>query len=472
MSITLRLGPGKIRFHGGKTINISFQPSFIDLSSGQVLILTGDNGSGKSSYLMAVSGGFSEFSDGKIVSEIVVEAKGDGNLKKIVPFVSSHSAGAPVLRAGLLCQSPRGNVFCRSVADELAFALEQSHSTSENTLALIGNAEKELCPFGLALETSPNAISKGQQQLLGFVSLIQTKPELLFLDEPSAALDDKSLEWFVRKIKELLDSGDTKIVCVASQDSRLTSALMALKGAMTVKLTSSISQEETMHQSSVDWARLFQPIPITTSSISLDDLRVKRGSAEVKIGSITLDPTKCLIINGPNGIGKTSVLECIGGYLPATSGSITLGASQRYASMSELRRSVAYAFQNAEDQICFVTTGKELAHPPKHEAWFESCKPMIESLHIDGGEVPWHLSFGQRKLLTICSFLFSSPIFLVDEPFSSLDGTFRNLLLEVINKYLSWGGICIITTSHNHCELSKLKNATFINLSSASGVSV
>lgn len=467
MTTTLLLHSGTIRFHDGVTLKVDLSVPPIEVSSGQVLILTGDNGSGKSSYLMAVSGGFSTFSDGKTVSDIAVEARCDGTVREIVPCVLSHSAGNSVLRAGLSCQSPRGNVFCRSVADELAFALENSHSTPENTLALIGKAVAELSQFGLAPDTSPNALSKGQQQLLGFASLIQTKPELLFLDEPSASLDDQSLGWLVRKITDLLKSGETQIVCVASQDSRLTSALAALDNAKTVTLKSNILHKEAVHQQPeqpVDWGKLLQPKPITTSPISLSTLRVKRGAANVAMDDITLCPGQCLVVCGPNGVGKTSLLECMGGYLPAASGAITLGASLRDASMKELRRSVAYAFQNAEDQICFMTSEKELRHPLKDKQWLKSCSPIIGRLGIKGREVPWHLSFGQRKLLTYCSLLFSSPVFLADEPFSSLDESFRNLLLEAINNYLKWGGICVITTSHKYSELNKLNCARFIDL--------
>lgn len=464
MSTTLLLGSGEIRFHDGVILKVALPEPHIEVSSGQVLILTGDNGSGKSSYLMAVSGGFRAFSDGKTVSDISVEARCAGNVKEIVPSVSSHFAGNSVLRAGLLCQSPRGNVFCRSVADELAFALENSHSTPENTLALIDKAVAELSQFGLAPDTSPNALSKGQQQLLGFASLIQTKPELLFLDEPSAFLDDQALGWLVRKITDLLKSGETQIVCVASQDSRLTLALTAVNDAKTVKLESNILHEEGIYQQLVDWGKLLQTTLITTSPISLRALRVKRGSADFTMDPIALSPGQCLVVRGPNGVGKTSFLECMGGYLPAASGAITLGASPRDASMKELRRSVAYAFQNAEDQICFFTSEKELVHPRKDKQWLESCRPIIDRLRIEGREVPWHLSFGQRKLLTYCSLLFSSPVFLADEPFSSLDETFRHLLLEAINNYLAWGGICVITASHDYSELSKLNPARFINL--------
>lgn len=465
MTPTLRLGSVRVRFEDGTTLAIRLTPDSLVLSAGELLVLTGDNGSGKSSYLKTMSGVFGAYSDGKVQTEGQAIAMRDGEPIAIVPAVSYSRTGPQVLRAGYLCQSPRGSVFCRSVSDELAFSLEHSHAAPSETVGRVAAALAELAQFGLSGDAQPHHLSKGQQQLLGFASLIQTEPELLFLDEPSACLDDGALAWLVEKIKGLTAASKPIVVCVASHDSRLLSQLSAMPNAKTATLEGAVEYRGEGHSGrAMAWDRLPGARDIPTSTLTLRNVRVQRGNADLRLALLALHPGQCLVVSGPNGVGKTSLLECLAGYLPTVEGSISAGDPGHASSRRQLKRSVSYAFQNAEEQICFVTSRDELSHPPKRVEWRRSCAGLLQRLNVCQEDVPWHLSFGQRKILTYCSLLFSSPILLADEPFSSLDRPFRALLRTLLDDYTGWGGICIITTSHPSEELQQLQNVSVHSL--------
>lgn len=130
------------------------------LRAGQCVTLSGENGSGKSSLLLALAG-----LAYRLEGRVVLPGRAEG-------------------RVGCLLQRPDRQLFAATVAEELAFSLSRAgHSP--------GDASRWLASVGLEdlAERSPLHLSYGQQHLLALVSQVAARPALLLLDDPLAGLD-------------------------------------------------------------------------------------------------------------------------------------------------------------------------------------------------------------------------------------------------------------------------------------------
>ena len=145
---------------------------------GTIHLIVGGNGCGKSTLLAALAG---------------VRAPQRGS-------VDNALAG----RQALLPQDPKALFVCDTVAEELAEWRDRCGYTAAEERALVAR----LSLTGLK-GASPLDLSGGQQQKLALAKLLLTKPELLFLDEPTKGLDPASAAECAEMLHELADAGCT-----------------------------------------------------------------------------------------------------------------------------------------------------------------------------------------------------------------------------------------------------------------------
>lgn len=145
---------------------------------GAIHLIVGGNGCGKSTLLAALAG---------------VRTPQRGS-------VDNALAG----RQALLPQDPKALFVCDTVAEELAEWRARCGYAADEERTLVAR-------LGLTgLEgASPLDLSGGQQQKLALAKLLLTKPELLFLDEPTKGLDPASAAECAEMLHELADAGCT-----------------------------------------------------------------------------------------------------------------------------------------------------------------------------------------------------------------------------------------------------------------------
>lgn len=202
-----------------------------------------------------------------------------------------------------------------------------------------------------------------------------------------------------------------------------------------------------------------------------DEIMVKVENATFSYGkkpvweniSLEVKRGECLSLLGPNGCGKTTLLNCISGSNPLTSGSIQLlGKEVSAYDVGEKAKRLGYVFQ--EHSAPFPYTSIEVVRMGRtpHLGLFgspdekdtELAYKIMEDLGIAhlAGESYTQISGGERQLVLIARTLCQQPdILLLDEPTSHLD--FKNQALVLRNvKKLSDAGMTIIMTSHfpNH----------------------
>ena len=141
--------------------------------------IVGANGSGKSTVASILSGLTAP--DEGTVTFLGTTVVNDGQ----VDF-EAYKAIRPQL--GLVFQNPEDQIICSVVADDIAFGLENLQVPSDQITPLV----EEQITLGTLTEfasENPQMLSGGQQQRVAISGALVMKPQILILDEPSAALD-------------------------------------------------------------------------------------------------------------------------------------------------------------------------------------------------------------------------------------------------------------------------------------------
>jgi len=188
-----------------RNLGVSYGPVVglvsVDLAfrSGEVTVLMGRNGSGKSSLLNIVSGGLSP---------------SRGSVR--VGGADPHRLGAAELirHVGLVPQDPGLLLYGESVLDECRSADRASGLPEGTTSATL----ERILP-GLPPDRHPRDLSEGQRLGLALAVVLAPAPPLLLLDEPTRGLDYPSKDRLVTLLRDLADAGHA--VVLATHDVEL-----------------------------------------------------------------------------------------------------------------------------------------------------------------------------------------------------------------------------------------------------------
>lgn len=149
------------------------------IPAGKRTCIVGANGSGKSTVASILSGLTAP--DEGTVTFLGTTVVNDGQ----VDF-EAYKAIRPQL--GLVFQNPEDQIICSVVADDIAFGLENLQVPSNQITPLV-EQQIELGTLTEFASENPQMLSGGQQQRVAISGALVMKPQILILDEPSAALD-------------------------------------------------------------------------------------------------------------------------------------------------------------------------------------------------------------------------------------------------------------------------------------------
>lgn len=172
-------------------------------------------------------------------------------------------------------------------------------------------------------------------------------------------------------------------------------------------------------------------------ALTLDNLSVMRGGIAVLDGvSFSLKAGQALVLRGPNGIGKTTLLRTIAGLQPALSGSVaTPDESIAYAAHSDGIKHVLSVRENLEFWAAVFGTG--------------DISPALKAFALEplADRPAGALSAGQKRRLGLARLLVTGrPIWVLDEPTVSLDVEAVQMFAAAIRAHLAGGGIALIAT--------------------------
>ena len=168
-----------------------------------------------------------------------------------------------------------------------------------------------------------------------------------------------------------------------------------------------------------------------------------------------------ILVAGPTGCGKTTLLRTLNGLIPHETAGIMKGSvfvagkDTKKSPMAELTRKAGLVFQNPDDQIFSTRVEDEAAFGPENLCFQrrEIEKSVDYALSAVGlnefkNRATASLSGGEKQRLAIASALAMRPqILAMDEPFSQMDSSGTREVLKVIRK-LNRDGITIILVEH------------------------
>jgi heme exporter protein A len=178
--------------------------------------------------------------------------------------------------------------------------------------------------------------------------------------------------------------------------------------------------------------------------LSASGLTCLRGGREVFANlEFELPAGEALAVTGRNGAGKSSLLRVIAGLLPAASGRVVVEDGD-----AELTTPEQCHYLGHRDAL---KTALSVAENLAFWRGFLGGEPTekIDPLDVVGlkaiAALPAaYLSAGQRRRLSIARLIsVKRPVWLLDEPTSSLDSTAQTLLATLMQEHLASGGMIV-----------------------------
>jgi len=105
-------------------------------------------------------------------------------------------------RVGLVFQDPEDQLFCPTVAEDVAFGPLNLGKTHDEAMAVVRTTLRRLDLEDLA-DRITYRLSFGQKKLVAIATVLAMQPDVLLLDEPDGGLDDEHLSRLVRVLNEL-----------------------------------------------------------------------------------------------------------------------------------------------------------------------------------------------------------------------------------------------------------------------------
>ncbi len=175
--------------------------------------------------------------------------------------------------------------------------------------------------------------------------------------------------------------------------------------------------------------------------LTVTDLGVSRGGLAVLTGvNLSVMSGEVLLLRGPNGVGKTSLLRTIAGLQWPVAGQIAADAD-----------SIAYA-SHADGLKPALTVAENLAF---WAAVFgvRDIGPALAAMQLGAlaGRPAQNLSAGQKRRTGLARLILTGRrVWLMDEPTVSLDAQAVGLLEAAVAAHLAGGGAAVIAT---HSEM-------------------
>lgn len=453
----------------GVSVSYDDQPvlSDVDLTieEGELMLVSGPTGVGKSTLLGVVTGLVPRFSGGTLRGDLLLDGT---SILRTPPRDRAHVIG-------YVGQDPAAGFVTDTVEEELAYGMEQlglapdaMRRRVEETLDLLGIADLR--------HRDLRTLSGGQQQRVAIGSVLTTHPRLLVLDEPTSALDPTAAEDVLATLTRLVhDLGVSVLVaehrlervvpfadrmCLLTGDARVQvgtpAELLAhspvvppivelgrAAGWSPLPLT---VREARRSARALDLAPPVQEVlPDAPEALTARGVTVTHGrTVAVRELDLTLGEGRVTALMGRNGCGKSSLLWALQGTGKRAHGVVaSRGSDPARLEPAQRRNVVGLLPQSSADLLYLETVDEECA------AGGEGTRAILDRLvpGIPGDQHPRDLSEGQRLALALALVLVARPhVVLLDEPTRGLDYAAKRALAGMLRQLADDGHAVLVAT--------------------------
>lgn len=424
----------------------------LELDEGELLLIAGPTGSGKSTFLLLLTGVLTNLLYGYV--------EGTVKLFDINPLDPREFSLVPKY-VGIVLQSHELQIAMQTPLDEVLFVLENLRYPNP-----LERAQTYLSRYGLLSKAEEDVenLSGGEKKRLCLASSTVHEPKLLILDEPTANLDPWGVAEVIKYVQEMKDEGKTIIITEHKPEyfERLADKLALIKDK-TLKLGEQYFREYYTSLNIKSYPRI-----LDYTSVSIKNLYFKYCKTcpyVINKATFTLKAGEIAAVIGPNGSGKTTLGKLISGLLKPTLGEITVCGEKPYLLPSKrLLRKVIYLPQ--EPAYFFVKSSIEgelkLASKilsKKYQDILNVLDPWIKSKLKDS---PYTLSYGQKKwFLYVLTSIYESKVVVLDEPTAGLDPLLVRRLFEWMLSLREQGRTLIVLT-HDVRVVENIADRVFV----------
>lgn len=200
------------------------------------------------------------------------------------------------------------------------------------------------------------------------------------------------------------------------------------------------------HLGSLGMAAMNQPMRVSEAfapQLRVQGLTVRRGERLLFADlAFTVGPGGVLLLRGPNGVGKSTLLMTLAGIVRPDAGTIE-GVGRTAVHLINYQSGLKPRLTVTEN-IGFWRA--------MNGATGLGIEAALEAVGIDGLGVleAGYLSSGQLRRLGLARLLVTErPIWLLDEPSAALDAEGEALLGRLIDAHRARGGIAVVATHHD-----------------------
>ncbi len=187
-----------VRFRYKNRGNYIFKDLNLSADSGDIILVKGASGKGKTSLLNIICGIIPRIIDGDLSGEVLLQQRDQSimNLPEISTYVS------------IMMQLPDYQLFFPIVEEELAFGAENMKIPPQK----IEQKIQEILQY-FSIENlrycETNSLSFGQKKMIILSALFILSPQIFLLDEPFNGLQENQIDKIISRIKNYASEGKT-----------------------------------------------------------------------------------------------------------------------------------------------------------------------------------------------------------------------------------------------------------------------